>query len=94
MYNAITIEVDNKNKLFSYFEDMCKKSKNLKNVSNFYIRQLMTGLKKEDSNKQENEKEVISIVEKSILKANSKKQENLIKRLEKLESSAFSLEKK
>ena len=45
MYNAIMIEVTKEHELYEYFKSCCEKSKNLKNVANFYIRQVMTGIK-------------------------------------------------
>ena len=56
--------------LFAYLYDLCVKSKNLYNVTNFYIRQVMTGIQKDKALRQPNEREVISLIEKHIAEAN------------------------
>jgi len=56
--------------LFAYLYDLCVKSRNLYNVTNFYIRQVMTGMQKDKALRQPNEKEVISLIEKYIAEAN------------------------
>ena len=52
--------------LFAYFTAQCHLAKNLQNTANFYIRNLRTGLKKEPSERTDNENEVIRIMIQSI----------------------------
>ena len=94
MYNAIMIEVTKEHELYEYFKSCCEKSKNLKNVANFYIRQVMTGIKKPENERQQNEKDILKIVEETIPKVNERKQENLQKKLAKIAKEDISLEEK
>ena len=94
MYNAIMIEVTKEHELYEYFKSCCEKSKNLKNVANFYIRQVMTGIKKPENERQQNEKDILKIVEETIPKVNERKQENLKKKLAKIAKEDISLEEK
>lgn len=65
MYRVKTFDVTRKKSaLYEYCEQVTRNCKNLYNVGNFYIRQLMTGLRKDPAERQENEKEVISVVNK------------------------------
>ena len=65
-YRVVKFEVDEKHKLYPYFEDCTKKAKNLYNVTNFHIRQVMTGIQKEPSKRQENEANVLDNIEHSL----------------------------
>ena len=71
--------------LFEYCDTMCFNSKNLYNVTNFYIRQIMTGVKKDKSLQSENEKEVFRIIEKTLPLMNQVKEETHEKELLKYE---------
>ena len=70
MYRDKVIIVNRKSELYSYFVKMCTNSKNLKNVTNFYIRQCMTGLKKSPELRQPNETEVLHYVFTNVSKIN------------------------
>ena len=61
--------------VFSYCDDICFKSKNMYNVANFYIRQIMTGVQKEKVCLSQNEKEVFSIVKESLISMNQTKEQ-------------------
>lgn len=62
MYQLYQIQLHKKNKLFSYFNDICTHYKELYNVTNFYIRQCMTGMKKSPELRYHNETEVLHMV--------------------------------
>ena len=63
MYQVKSFDVTRKeSQLYAYCEQVTRNSKNLYNVGNFYIRQLMTGLKKDPVERQKNETEIIDIV--------------------------------
>ena len=63
MYQVKSFDVTRKeSQLYAYCEQVTRNSKNLYNVGNFYIRQLMTGLKKDPAERQKNETEIIDIV--------------------------------
>lgn len=68
-------------KMFNYFDNMSFLSKNLYNITNFYIRQAFIGLKKSTKEITENEKEVINIINSNIVKLNDVKQKYYEKRL-------------
>lgn len=70
-YRVVKFEVDKKNKLYSYFDDCAQKAKNLYNTTNFYIRQVMTGIKKAPSERQANEVAVLECIEESLPKMNA-----------------------
>lgn len=70
-YRVVKFEVDEKHKLYPYFEDCTKKAKNLYNVTNFYIRQVMTGIQKAPSERQENEVNVLDNIEHSLSQMNA-----------------------
>ena len=57
-------------RLWTYFADQCHLAKNLQNTANFYIRNLRTGLLKEEVKRSANESEVIRITEASIRQYN------------------------
>ena len=64
--------------LFEYIDNLSFNCKNLYNTSNFYIRQLMSGLQKDASVRCDNEKEVISIVESSLDEINDIRKKSAI----------------
>ena len=70
-YRVIKFEVNGKHKLYPYFEDYCKKAKNLYNVTNYNIRQVMTGIKKKPSERQENEVNVLKNIEQTLPQMNA-----------------------
>lgn len=75
-YRVVKFEVNKKHKLYPYFEDCTQKAKNLYNVTNFHIRQVMTGIQKEPSKRQENEVDVLNNIEHSLPLMNSIRTKN------------------
>ena len=59
MYHSISIAVKDE-KLIEYFDTLSKNYNNMINVTHYHIRQCMTGLKKLESERFDNEKEVIN----------------------------------
>ena len=87
MYRDKVIIVSKKNELYSYFSKMCMNSKNLKNVTNFYIRQCMTGLKKSPELRQPNETEVLHYVFTTISKLNDIRMNTYNKKVNKVKQN-------
>ena len=75
-YRVVKFEVDEKHRLYPYFENCTQKAKNLYNVTNFHIRQVMTGIKKEPSERQENEANVLDNIEHSLPQMNAVRANN------------------
>ena len=48
MYHVETIDIGKKHPMFPYLDHACLCANNMYNVANFHIRNLMTGLHKED----------------------------------------------
>ena len=67
--------------MFDYFDNLSFLSKNLYNTTNFYIRQVFTGTKKNSKELTENEKEVIETINSNISILNSIKQQYYEKRI-------------
>ena len=88
MYETLGIEIGGKNNLFPYMGDTTSKYKNMYNVANFYIRQVMFGvnLKPEERTKEQNE--IFSIVEENIKVLNKIKIDTLNKTLTKINSDS------
>ena len=78
-YRVVKFEVDEKHKLYPYFEDCTQKAKNLYNVTNFHIRQVMTGIQKEPSKRQENEANILDNIEHSLPLMNAVRAKNKAK---------------
>ena len=76
-------DVSATHELFQYFERLTAGAKCMYNVANFYIRQLMTGLKKAPSDRTPNEQEVIDKVTKYLPLINEKRRLSSEKRVEK-----------
>jgi putative transposase len=68
--------------MYSYFEQMCVNAKNMYNTTNFYIRQVYTGLKSEKK-LQSLQKEVWDAIEKHLPKMNDVRLAAYIKKVEK-----------
>ena len=66
MYHVEVMEVCPDNPGFAYLDYACLCANNMYNISNFYIRNLMTGLKKASGLRTSNEKDVIRIVSEAI----------------------------
>ena len=62
MYHVECIDIHKDHPLFGYLDRACLCSNNMRNVANFYIRNLMTGLGKDPSARTENEVGVIQTV--------------------------------
>ena len=75
MYHVECIDIHKNDPLFPYLDRASLCANNMYNVSNFYIRNLMTGLKKDPSLRTENERAVICIVSGSISGINEKLRE-------------------
>ena len=66
MYHSTFIDIRPGDELFAFSDNACACSNNMLNVTNFYIRNLMTGLRKSPSERNENEVKVIETVNGSI----------------------------
>ena len=66
MYHSTFIDIRPVDELFAFSDNACACSNNMLNVTNFYIRNLMTGLKKSPSERTKNEVKVIEAVNGSI----------------------------
>ena len=62
MYRTICVRIKKGHRLYSYFDDLARKSTNLYNVTNFFIRQVFTGIPKDPSARHKNESDVINTV--------------------------------
>ncbi|WP_066306900.1 RNA-guided endonuclease TnpB family protein [Bacillus sp. FJAT-29814] len=61
MYSSYKIHIHPEHELFGYCDSLCFKAKNLYNITNYYIRQVYTALKKEIKN--ENQLQVLQDIE-------------------------------
>ena len=66
MYHVECMDIHKNDPLFEHLDRACLCANNMRNVANFYIRNLMTGLKKDPSVRTPNETYVIKTVEGSI----------------------------
>ena len=71
MYHSTFIDIRPGDEFFAFSDNACACSNNMLNVTNFYIRNLMTGLRKSPSERTENEVKVIETVNGSIPKINA-----------------------
>ncbi|WHZ00445.1 transposase [Neobacillus sp. YX16] len=74
MYSAYKIQIHPDHKLFDYCDFLCFKAKNLYNLTNYYIRQVYTALKKETRN--ENQLHVLRDIETNLPKMNEIRQKS------------------
>ena len=81
-YRVQQIKIKKGHRMYGYFDDMSLKAKNLYNVGNFYIRQCLTGAKKDEDKLTINEKEAIELINNSIPILNQNKVDNYHKRLD------------
>ena len=70
MYHMESIDVRAGDRSFLYFDTACACANNMLNVANFYIRNLMTGLKKPVPERTANERDVIETVNGSVPEVN------------------------
>src|SRR4051794_22798583 len=61
MYSSYKIHIHPQHELFDYCDSLCFKAKNLYNITNYYIRQVYTSLRKEIRN--ENQLQVLTDIE-------------------------------
>ena len=62
MYHVETIDIGKKHPMFPYLDYACLCANNMYNVANFHIRNLMTGLHKEEHERAQNERNVLRLV--------------------------------
>lgn len=62
MYRTVRYEINESNEIYGYCKLVCSRFKNMYNVSNYYIRNVMTGIKKPVQELTSNEKEVLDTV--------------------------------
>ncbi|MDR7078438.1 putative transposase [Neobacillus niacini] len=74
MYSAYKIQIHPDHELFDYCDSLCFKAKNLYNITNYYIRQVYTALKKEVRN--ENQLQVLMDIEAHLPKMNEIRQKS------------------
>lgn len=84
MFETISIQIGTNNPLFSYMDDITYRYKNMYNVANFYIRQVMFGVKINSENRTKEQKEIFSIIEKQLNVLNKVKINTLNKTLTKI----------
>ena len=74
MYSSYKIQIHPDHELFEYCDSLCFKAKNLYNITNYYIRQVYTALKKEKRN--ENQLQVLMDIETHLPKMNEIRQKS------------------
>lgn len=62
MYRTVRYEISETHEMYGYCKLVCSRFKNMYNVANFYIRNVMTGIKKPLKELTSNEKEVLDTV--------------------------------
>ena len=62
MYRTMSIRIKKGNRLYGYFDELTRKSANLYNATNFYVRQVFSGISKDASRRHANEQEAIEQV--------------------------------
>ena len=88
-YHIIRKEILPNEKICSYFDEVCSKSNNLYNVTNYYIRQLYIGTKKKNNNQPltPNEQEVFDIVTNALPLLDEISVNNIKNKISKLEKA-------
>ncbi|MGG0239217.1 RNA-guided endonuclease InsQ/TnpB family protein [Bacillus rhizoplanae] len=81
-YKTLQIWIKKGHRMYSYFQESCQNAKNMYNTTNFYIRQVYTGLT-QDKELQPLQKEVLDIISKNIEKMNDTQLLAYQKKLEK-----------
>jgi putative transposase len=74
MYSAYKIQIHPDHELFHYCDSLCFNAKNLYNITNYYIRQVYTALKRETKN--ENQLQVLMDIESYLPKMNEIRQKS------------------
>jgi putative transposase len=80
MYRTQQIHIKKGHRLYPYLEQLSFDGTNLYNVTNYYIRQVFTGLKKETKDFFDNEKEAISYINEAIAPLNEQRYKAYVKR--------------
>lgn len=81
-YKTLQIWIKKGHRMYSYFQECCHNAKNMYNTTNFYIRQVYTGLTQEKE-LQPLQKEVLDHIHKNIGKMNDTQLLAYQKKLEK-----------
>jgi putative transposase len=68
-YKTMQIWIKKGHRMHGYFQEMCQNAKNLYNTTNFYIRQVFTGLTQEKE-LQPLQQEVLDCIKKNLPKIN------------------------
>ena len=84
MFRTIKYEVDKSHPLYDYFYQTFGFSKCLYNATNYYIRNTMTGVQKENSKLTTNEQEVLDIITQVLPVYDKTKQKTLKKKIDKI----------
>lgn len=71
MYHAEPIDISRDHIMSAYCDESALRANNMKNTSNFYIRNLMTGLKKKPEERTPNENDVIRAVSEAVPEINA-----------------------
>ena len=87
-YKTMQICVKKGHRMYDYFQEMCQHAKNMHNTTNFYIRQVYTGLTQEKE-LQPLQKEVLGNVQKHLPKINDNQLSAYQKRVLKEETKPF-----
>ena len=85
MYHVETIDIGKKHPMFLYLDHACLCANNMYNVANFHIRNLMTGLHKEEHERTQNEKDVLRLVAESVPAINERLAEKYEARKKRIE---------
>ena len=85
MYHVETIDIGKKHPMFPYLDYACLCANNMYNVANFHIRNLMTGLHKEEHERAQNERNVLRLVSESVPAINERLMEKYEARKKRIE---------
>ena len=85
MYHVETINIGKKHPMFPYLDRACLCANNMYNVANFHIRNLMTGLHKNEHERTQNEKDVLRLVSESVPAINERLAEKYEARKKRIE---------
>ena len=67
MYHSTHFDIHKNHPMYQYFDTVCALSNNLYNATLFRIRQVMTGIQKEPSERQANEVDVLAEIADSLV---------------------------
>ena len=86
MYHVETIDIGKKHPMFPYLDRACLCANNMYNVTNFHIRNLMTGLHKDEHERTQNERDVLRLVAESVPVINERLAEKYKARKKRIEN--------